>query len=41
MLISKQEGKACDAKAAELLGISVHELNQRVEEPPLFEPIAA
>lgn len=35
------EGAVSDAKAAELLGISVHELNQRVEEPPRFEPVAA
>ena len=28
------EGAVSDAKAAELLGISVHELNRRVEEPP-------
>jgi len=35
------EGAVSDAKAAELLGISVRELNQRVEEPPRFEPLAA
>ena len=35
------EGAVSDAKAAELLGISVHELNQRVEEPPRFEPVTA
>jgi Zn-dependent peptidase ImmA (M78 family) len=28
------EGAVSEAKAAELLGISVHELNQRMEEPP-------
>ena len=32
------EGAVSEAKAAELLGISVHELNQRVEEPPSFVP---
>ena len=35
------EGAVSDAKAAELLGISVHELNRRVEEPPAIEPVAA
>ena len=31
------EGAVSDAKAAELLGTSVHELNRRVEEPPAGE----
>ena len=35
------EGAVSDAKAAELLGISVHELIRRVEEPPALEPVAA
>ena len=35
------EGSVSEAKAAELLGISVHELNRRVEEPPEFEPLTA
>ena len=35
------EGAVSDAKAAELLGISVHELNQRIEEPPVYEAAAA
>ncbi len=32
------EGVISDSKAAELLGSSVHELNRRVEEPPLVQP---
>ena len=35
------EGAVSDAKAAELLGTSVHELNRRVEEPPAVEAAAA
>ena len=35
------EGAVSDAKAAELLEISVHELHRRVEEPPALEPVAA
>ena len=35
------EGAVSDAKAAELLGISVHELNRRVEEPPDVEAVPA
>ena len=35
------EGAISDAKAAELLGIPVHELNRRMEEPPGVEPAAA
>ena len=35
------EGAVSDAKAAELLGISVHELNRRVEEPPDVEVVPA
>lgn len=35
------EGAVSDAKAAELLGISVHELNRRIEEPPVYEAAAA
>ena len=35
------EGAVSDAKAAELLGISVHELNRRVEEPPDLEALPA
>ena len=31
------EGAISEPKAAELLGMSVHELNQRMEEPPNFE----
>ncbi len=32
------ESAISESKAAELLGISVHELNRRVEEPPLIQP---
>ena len=32
------EGAISEAKAAELLGISVQELNQRMEKPPADEP---
>ena len=35
------EGAISDAKAAELLGISVHELYRRVDEPPAVETAAA
>ena len=35
------EGAVSDAKAAELLGISVHDLNRRVDEPPAVEPVPA
>ena len=34
------EGAISDAKAAELLGISVHALNRRMREPPSLESIA-
>ena len=33
------EGAVSDTRAAELLGISVHELNRRVEEPPDLEVV--
>ena len=33
------EGAMSEAKTAELLGMSVHELNRRVEEPPEFAPV--
>ncbi len=35
------EGAISDGQAAELLGISVQELNRRVEEPPDVEPVPA
>ena len=35
------EGVVSESKAAELLGVSVHELNQRMEEPPAVEREAA
>ena len=35
------EDAISEAKAAELLETSVHELNRRMEEPPGFEPVAA
>ena len=35
------EGAVSDAKAAELLGISVHELSRRIEEPPDVEAVPA
>ena len=35
------EGAVSDAKAAELLGISVYELNRRAEEPPDLEAVPA
>ena len=35
------EGIVSESKAAELLGVSVHELNQRMEEPPAVEHEAA
>ena len=34
------EGAISEAKAAELLGSSVHELNRRMEAPPELEPVA-
>ena len=34
------EGAISEAKAAELLGSSVHELNRRMESPPELEPVA-
>ena len=33
------EGAVSDTRAAELLGISVHELNRRVEAPPDLEVV--
>ena len=35
------EGAVSGTKAAELLGISVHELNRRVVEPPDLEVVPA
>ena len=35
------EGAVSEAKAAELMGLSVHELSRRMEEPPGLEPVAA
>ena len=35
------EGAISDAKAAELLGHSVHELNRRMDEPPSEEAALA
>lgn len=35
------EGAVSEAKAAELLGTSVHDLNRRMEKPPDVEPIPA
>ena len=35
------EGAVSEAKAAELLGISVHDLNRRMEEPPALEAAEA
>ena len=35
------EGVVSESKAAELLGVSVHELNQRMEEPPAVQHEAA
>ena len=34
---SPPEGAISEAKAAELLGHSVHELNRRMDEPPSLE----
>lgn len=34
------EGAVSEAKAAELLGLSVHELDQRMDEPPVTKPEA-
>lgn len=34
------EGAVSEAKAAELMGLSVHELSRRMEEPPGLEPVA-
>ena len=35
------EGAVSEAKAAELLGLSVRQLNRRMDEPPAFEPETA